>query len=449
MQREQLTRLSALGALALAAVAIVIVLMTSSSTYVLHAQFYDAGQLVSGDLVTVGGHKVGSIGAIKLADNGLADIELDISDHGFTPLRRGTVATIGQLSLTGVANRFVGLTPGGGAPIRSGGTLPVTQTHGIVDLDAVLDSFTPQVRTQLQQILKSGAYLVSSPAASEFNQATPYFNPALSQTTQLASEIVSDHFALERLLSSTAQITSTLAARNGDLGGAVTNTATALREVASERSALQDAISRAPAVLHQGTKVLADTNGTLKVLNPAVKDLQPVAPRLATLLRRLEPAVQAAIPTIAGVQALVPGAEAALTAFPAVERVATPAVRSLASALPPVTPILAGLRPYLPDAVSGFFNGVGGAGGAGYDANGHYLKSELTVQGGGASLSGVLGLLGGVTGSLGPFDGGRSGLLAPCPGGGSPAAADGTNPWTSPDVLPSTGNLCNRANDQK
>jgi phospholipid/cholesterol/gamma-HCH transport system substrate-binding protein len=449
MQRDQLTRLSALGALALAAVAVVVVLMTSGSTYVLHAQFYDAGQLVSGDLVTLGGHKVGSIGAIKLADNGLADIELDISDRGITPLRRGTVATIGQLSLTGVANRFVGLTPGGGGPIQSGGTLPVTQTHGVVDLDAVLDSFTPQVRTQLQQILRSGAYLVSSPAASEFNQATPYFNPALSQTTQLASEIVSDRFALERLLSSTAQITSALAAHNGDLGGAVTNTATALREVASERSALQDAISRAPAVLHQGTKVLADTNGTLKVLNPAVKDLQPVAPRLATLLRRLQPAVQAAIPTIAGVQALVPGAKAALTAFPAVERAAAPAVRSLASALPPITPILAGLRPYLPDAVAGFFNGVGGAGGAAYDANGHYLKSELTAQGAGASLSGLLGLLGGVTGSLGPFNGGRSGLLAPCPGGGSPAAADGTNPWTSPDVLPGTGNLCNPADDQK
>jgi phospholipid/cholesterol/gamma-HCH transport system substrate-binding protein len=449
MQRDQLTRLSALGAVVLAAVAVLIVLLTNGSTYVLHAQFYDAGQLVNGDLVTVGGHQVGSIGAIKLAHDGLADIELDISDSGLTPLRRGTVATIGQLSLTGVANRFVGLTPGAGAPIKSGGTLPVTQTHGIVDLDAVLDSFTPQVRTQLQQILRSGAYLVSSPAASQFNQATPYFNPALSQTTQLASEIVSDHFALERLLSSTAQITSALAGRDGDLAGAVTNTATALREVASERSALQDSISRAPAVLRQGTKVLADTNGTLKVLNPAVKDLQPVAPRLATLLRRLEPAVQAAIPTIAGVQALLPGAKAALTAFPAVERAATPAVRSLASALPPITPILAGLRPYLPDAVSGFFNGVGGASAGAYDANGHYLKSELTVQGGGGSLSGLLSLLGGVTGSLGPLNGGRSRLLAPCPGGGSPAAPDGTNPWISPDVLPGTGNLCNPADDQK
>jgi phospholipid/cholesterol/gamma-HCH transport system substrate-binding protein len=449
MRREQLTRLSALAALAIAGVAVIVVLMASGSTYVLHAQFYDAGQLVNGDLVTIAGHQVGSVGSVRLADNGLADIELDISGAGITPLRRGTLATIGQLSLTGVANRFVGLTPGAGAPIPSGGTLPVTQTRGIVDLDAVLDSLTPTVRGQLQRLLKSGAYLVSPPAARQFNAAAPYFHPALSQTTALASEVVADRFALSRLLTSTAQIAGALSARSADLGGAVTNTASALREVAGVRAALADAISRAPAVLREATTVLGHANQALKVLNPTLRDLRPNAPLLATLLRRVRPAVHGAVPTIAGVQALVPGAAKALSAFPAVERVATPAVRSLTAALPPITPILAGLRPYVPDAVAGFFNGVGGATSGAYDANGHYLKSELTLQGGGGSLSGVLSLLGAVTSSLGPFDGGRSGLLAPCPGGGAPAAADASNPWLAPDILSATGNLCHPADDQK
>jgi phospholipid/cholesterol/gamma-HCH transport system substrate-binding protein len=449
MSRQRLTRLAALAALALAAVAVLIVLMGSGSTYVLHAQFYDAGQLVNGDLVTIGGHEVGTVGAVRLARNRLADVELDISQPGITPLRRGTVAAIGQLSLTGVANRFVGLTPGGGGPIASGGTLPASQTHGIVDLDVVLDSFTPAVRSELQRLLKAGAFTVSGSTPQAINRSIQYLNPALSQTTQLAAEVVSDRFALERLISSTAQITTALAARSSDLSGAVANTATALREVASQRSALQDALVRAPAVLHQGGAVLDDVRHTLKEANPAVADLRPLAPQLATLLRRIQPAVRRAVPTIAGVQALVPGARRALREFPAVERAATPAVRSLAQALPPITPILAGLRPYMPDAISGFFNGVGGASAGNYDANGHYLKSELTVQGGGGSLSGLLGLLGGVTGKLGPFNGGRTGLLAPCPGGGSPPVADGSLPWTSPDVLPSTGNVCNPADDQK
>lgn len=450
MQRSQLARLTATLALLIAVIAVGIVLVTGGSAYVLHAQFSDAGQLVSGDLVTVAGHQVGSVGSIKLANNGLADIELDITDTSIAPIHAGTVARIGQLSLTGVANRFVGLTLNSAGPaIANGGTLPSTQTRGIVDLDVFLDALTPPVRASLQQILKTGAYLVHQPTAGQLNQAAQFLNPAFSQTAQLGAEIVADRFALQRLVSSTANLSDALAAHSADLAGAVTNTATTLREVASQRAALGDLLVRAPGVLQQGRGVLADVNYTLHVLNPVLTDLQPVAPRLATLLRTVVPAARNAIPTIAGVQALIPSAKAALLALPPVERQATPAVRSLTSALAGITPILSGLRPYAPDVVAGFFNGVGGSTGGTYDANGHYLKSVLTLQGGGSSLTGLLSLLGPLTGALGPFNGGRTGLLAPCPGGGSPPAADGSNPWTTADVLPGVSNLCNHAHDQK
>jgi phospholipid/cholesterol/gamma-HCH transport system substrate-binding protein len=450
MAREQTARLAAFAALLIGVIAVGIVLFSSGSTYVLHADFADAGQLVKGDLVTVAGHQVGSIGAIKLTGNGLADVELDISDQGITPIHSGSVATIGQLSLTGVANRFVGLSlSGAGHSIHSGGTLPVTQTRGIVDLDTLLDAMTPKVRSSLQQLLRTGAYLVKQPTASQINQLSRYLNPALSQTAQLGSEIVSDKYALTRLVATSATVAKALADRNGDLGSAVANTATTLREIAGERAALGDSLTRAPSVLSQGTGVLRDVNYSLGVLDPVLKDLQPVAPKLATLLRVAVPTARDAIPTINGVEALVPSAEAALKGLPPVERKATPAVESLTSSLKGILPILAGLRPYAPDVVAGFFNGVGGANGGTYDANGHYLKSLLSVQGGGSTLSGVLGLLGGLTSKLGTLNGARSKLLAPCPGGGGPVAADKSNPWTSPDVMPQTGVLCNPADDQK
>jgi phospholipid/cholesterol/gamma-HCH transport system substrate-binding protein len=408
---------------------------------------------VSGDLVTVAGHQVGSVGSITLTNDGLADVQLNISETSITPIRAGTIATIGQLSLAGVANRFVGLSLGPGAPIRNGGTLPVSQTRGIVDLDVLLDALTPRVRSSLQQILKTGAYFVGDGTPAQLNRALVYFNPALSQLSTLAGEVVDDKYALDRLVSSSATVATALAAKSDQLGGAVTNTAAWLREVASERAALSDSLARAPAVLEQGTGVLADVNYTLHVLDPTLKDLQPVAPRLASLLRAVVPAAKNAIPTINGVQALVPGARAALTELPPVVAKAVPSIESLTKSLGPLTPILSGLRPYVPDVVAGFFNGVGGDDGGNYDANGQYLKALAVVQAGGSTLTGLLNtlgsLLGGVTGSITGLDGVRSKITAPCPGGGGPPSTDGTSPWTTPDTLPGIGTLCNPADDQQ
>jgi phospholipid/cholesterol/gamma-HCH transport system substrate-binding protein len=442
-------RVSAIIALAIAVVAVAVVIARSGSTYVIHAMFSDAGQLVAGDLVTVGGHQVGSVGAIRLSGNGLADVELDISSNGATPLRQGTIATIGQLSLTGVANRFVSLSPGAGVAIPTGGRLPVTQTRGIVDLDTLLDALTPRVRASLQGVLRAGAYIVAQPTASQLNGANALLNPAFAESARLGNQVVADDAALRQLVSGTAKVATALAAQSTNLGGAVSSTASLMRELASQRTAFEDTLVRAPAVLRKATRVLGHVDVTLSALDPALVRLQPVALRLARLLRAVLPATANAIPTVAAVQALVPSAEAALEALPGVEHDATPAVKSLTRSLILLNPILSGLRPYTPDVVAGFFNGVGGASGGSYDANGHYLHGEVTIQGGGSSLTGLLNLVGKQLSGLGPFDGERTGLLAPCPGGGGPPAADRSNPWTTPDVLPGVTGVCNPGDDQR
>lgn len=453
MGRQQRARGLVIAALALAVVALAVVLTSAGSTYVLHAEFSDAGQLVSGDRVTVGGHQVGSVGPITLNPHGLADVQLDISDSSITPLRRGTVATIGELSLTGVANRFVSLSPGPGGTIPSGGTLPETQTRGIVDLDTLLDAMTPRVRRALDGFLASGAYLVARPTASELNSASAYLAPAASQTGELVRQVAADDGSLSQLVTSTARVAGALALPSTQLGTAVSSTAAALREVASQRAALEDTLARAPGVLRQATGVLGRVNGALPVIDPALVALEPVAARARAFLSALLPAAREAVPTVRAVQALVPSAEAALSALPAAERQATPAIGSLTRALVKITPILSGLRPYAPDVVAGFFNGTDGAPSGLYDANGHYLQTEALVQGGGSSLTGLANLLSGTTSGApaGPLPAGgeRTELLAPCPGGGNPPAADRSNPWTQPDLLPGFGALCSPSDDQR
>jgi phospholipid/cholesterol/gamma-HCH transport system substrate-binding protein len=446
--RQQTIRVMASIAFGLVVAVVVVVLIAPGSSYVVHAEFSDAGQLVHGDLVTVAGHQVGSVGSITLTGNGLADVALDISDSSVQPLRSDSVATIGQLSLTGVANRFVSLDPGPGTAIPNGGTLPVTQTHGIVDLDIVLDALTPKVRDSLQTILKTGAYFVSKPTVQSLNGLAQYLDPAFSQAANLSAELVSDRFALQRLVSSSGQLAGKVAANSQSLGGAVSNTAEVLREVASQRSALEDSLQRTPAVLTQGRHVLSDVQASFGKIDPMLTALKPVAPKAATLLRKVVPFAKAFIPTLVDIRRLIPDAKQALNRFVPVERKGVPALNSLTTALTDINPILTALRPYAPDVTAGFFNGVGGSQAAGYDANGHYLRIGVVLQGGASSLAGLLNTLGAGTVKLPILDGVRTGLTAPCPGGGSPPAPDGSTPWTDPPVAAGVGALCNPADDQ-
>jgi phospholipid/cholesterol/gamma-HCH transport system substrate-binding protein len=451
--RQQLHRLSAFGALAIAVAVVAVLLLSSGSTYVVNADFTDAGQLVGGDLVTIGGHHVGSVGAIRLTANGLADVQLEISDPSDIPLRTGTIATIGQLSLSGEANRFVDLQPGPGRAIPSGGTLPATQTHGIVDLDMVLDSLTPAVRHSLQALLQAGAGFIAQPTQTQLGRLALYLNPALSQLTNLGAELVSDRAALEGLIGSGGQLAARLAANSSDLGGSVTATARVLGEIASEHAALGDVLRRAPAVLTRSRAVLRDLDAALPVLDPALVALRPVVPRVASLLASLIPAGGDLVPTLEQFRRLFGPARRALDGFPPVERAAQPGLRALTGGLKGALPILSGLRPYAPDAVAGFFNGVGGSTAGAYDANGHYLHARLVLEPGPGSLSDLANLLRTLLGSGAPGGasaaGGRTHLLSPCPGGGGQPAADGSNPWTNPDTLPGAGAICNPADDQR
>jgi hypothetical protein len=119
----------------------------------------------------------------------------------------------------------------------------------------------------------------------------------------------------------------------------------------------------------------------------------------------------------------------------------------LAAALPPITPVLSGIRPYAPEVVSGFFGGVGGYSGGYYDANGHYVRISPLFGPGGSS--GVLSVLNGVVSQLPSFNGTRFGVLAPCPGGTVEPSPNGGNPWNNPDLLPGAGSVCNPADNHQ
>src|SRR5438552_1501122 len=114
--------------------------------------FQNAGQLVKGDQVQVGGRPIGSVKDIALTNHNLARVRVELNE--LTPLHQGTQAVIRETSLSGIANRYIALTPGpNSAPsLKDGATLPTTQTTTPVDLDQLFDTLDPRTRAGLQQV---------------------------------------------------------------------------------------------------------------------------------------------------------------------------------------------------------------------------------------------------------------------------------------------------------
>ena len=260
---------------------------TAGSTYVLHAQFSDAGQLVSGDLVTVAGHQVGSVGAITLRTTvSPTSSSTSAIEHHPDPRRARSPRSDSSAS-PGVANRFVGLALSrAGRSIASGGTLPSTQTRGIVDLDVFLDALTPQVRASIAADLRTGAYFVHQPTASQLNRLSrtsipPSARPRSSAPRSWPTGSRSTGSS-PRPRSSPARSRPTA----GDLGGAVTSTAATLREVASQRAALGDAICVRPpsSSRARGCWRMSTTRSASWIRSS--RTYSRCAPRLATLLTK-------------------------------------------------------------------------------------------------------------------------------------------------------------------
>ncbi|MTD44391.1 MCE family protein [Conexibacter sp. W3-3-2] len=423
-------RIAAVAALVIALAVAAVVLLGGSGDYVVKARFVDAGQLVKGNLVQVAGRPVGKVTDIDLTDDNQAELTLTLTDDGVKPLHRGTVAQIRLVGLSGVANRYLELAPGpsSGEAIPDGGVLSQDETRPVVDLDTLLNALDAKTRGKLQNIIKDGSEIFEGTAAGDANRATQYLNPAVGQGRALAEELAFDTAAVGRLVTTGAAVTKVLANRRDDVGAGITTTARALRSIADERGALQDALTRAPAVLRQARRTFATTDRTLRQVRPALRDLRPAAAPLADVLRELPGTARQARPVLDDLTALLPSLRTVLRAAPALASVAVPAVDSTTTAVRGAAPIFTGLRPYTPDLVLGLFNGLGGQAATSYDANGHFARIGFAT--GGPTLTGLL--------SPGPGMGApgvRSGVTARCPGAAADAAPDGSSPYVPDESI--------------
>src|SRR3954471_6660837 len=97
-----------MAALVVGVAALAVVVLGGDDPYIVHARFQTASQMVKGGEVKIAGERIGTVGSVKVTPDWHADLTLKI-DADRAPLRQGTIASIRQVSLSGVANRYIDL----------------------------------------------------------------------------------------------------------------------------------------------------------------------------------------------------------------------------------------------------------------------------------------------------------------------------------------------------
>jgi phospholipid/cholesterol/gamma-HCH transport system substrate-binding protein len=439
-----IARGAVLGALLAVVAVLAIVLIGNGGGAEYKLIFQNAGQLVKGDDVQIGGRRIGGVKDILLTDDNQAEVVVSV-EKPYAPLHEGTTATIRLTSLSGVANRYIALSPGpNNAPeIKDGGQLGVEKTTSVVDLDQLFNTLDPRTRRGLQQFFHGQAVQYEGQGRN-VNLSARYFNPFLSTTDQLVKELGRDQRTLEQAIVAGASVTGAVAQRAPELTSLITNLNGMMGAIASENDSLSQALAVLPDTLRQGNSTFVDLRATLDDLDPLLQASRPAAAVLPRFFREFTPLVNESVPTFQNLSAIVhkPGAfndaTDAVQHLPQLLRIGGPAFRSSITAMRRGQPVIDFLRPYSPDLV-GWFRDFGQSA-ANYDANGHYARvmpifgafqyqaSDQTLQPVPPSQR-LAGL--------------RSGFNRRCPGAASQPRPDGSNPYAPAgfdcdptDVLP-------------
>ena len=428
-----IARGAALAALVLAIALVAVLLLRGAQTHEYDLLFQSAGQLVKGDDVQVGGRRVGSIRTIELTDDNRARVRIQVQEP-VAPLREGTHAIIRLTSLSGIANRYVALTP---APsdnkaLPDGGRLEFDSTTDVVDLDQVFNALDPKARKDLQGVVEGFAAQYQG-KGREAGESAEYFNPFLSTSRRLVSELTRDEGALTDFIVNTSRAVTAIAERRDDLSSLVGNANATSRAIGQENVALARALGLLPTTLRRANTTFVNLRATLDDLDVLVAESKPATRRLAPFLRELRPLVADARPTIRDLRRLVTRSGPdndlidATRKLPGLQRVASPTFAHSQQSLQKAQPVLEFIRPYVPE-LAGWLRDFG-AGAANYDANGHFARIQPIFN----AFSFTDNAAGGVLTPQGldkKFDGLQTNVVKRCPGAASQRAQDNSAPYT-------------------
>lgn len=267
MARTEDARIIRLGAITLVALALVCAATFNLSKFpgfrgtTYYAEFSDASGIHKGNVVQVGGIRVGRVTDVTLEDaKVVVKFEVD-GDVDFGPDSRASIEVYNLLG-----EKALELTPAGEGQLRSGGTIPVERTESAYDIVQVLGDLS----TTTEEIDTDRLTEALDVVAGTVDEAAPEIKAAFDGIARLSRSVAGRDRQIQALLESSAEVTEVLQERSEDIVDLMANSDLVFQELQKRKRAVHTLLVNARSLAAELRGVAADNR---KQIAPAMKEV--------------------------------------------------------------------------------------------------------------------------------------------------------------------------------
>jgi phospholipid/cholesterol/gamma-HCH transport system substrate-binding protein len=219
------------------------------------AEFSDASGLHKGNMVQVGGIRVGRIQEVALEDSNTVVVTFEV-DKG-VEFGAESEASIEVLNLLG--EKYLELTPAGAGQLDENGVIPRERTRSAYDIVGVFGDLTTTTERIDTDQLKQALDVV----ADTTNQAAPEIEASFRGIARLSETVASRDEQIQALLESSQGVTKVLAERSDDIVDLMRSSDLVFEEVRKRREAIHLLLVNARTMARQLRGVAADNQAQI------------------------------------------------------------------------------------------------------------------------------------------------------------------------------------------
>ncbi len=195
-----------------------------------YAEFSDASGIHKGNIVQVGGIRVGRVTDVVLDDDRVVvKFEIDDGDVDFGP---DSTASIEVLNLLG--EKFLDLQPSPEGQLDSGGTIPLEHTEAAYDIVDVFSDLTTTTEAIKTDQLSEALDVVSQ----TMNDSAPEIAAAFDGIARLSRSVSQRDEQIQTLFESSQQVTKVLEQRSEDIVDLMGHSDLVFKELRSRKAAV-------------------------------------------------------------------------------------------------------------------------------------------------------------------------------------------------------------------